>query len=141
MEKFKINTEQLYNSCTELIDCVSNTRQGFTKIYESSNRVMFENSKKMVVQLTSTELALRYKKISLYYRDNIVQFCTNGISYMNDVVYIPIFHDFSFYRISTEDELFQLSTVIDIKHITLSDIQKLNRLREYFDYLHLKNNI
>lgn len=141
MQKLKRYTKQLYNNCTELIDSIIPDRDKFVKIYESSDRVMFEGSEKRYVHLTSTELILRYKQISLYYRENIIQFCTNGISYMNDVVYIPTFHDYSFYRIGTEDELFQLSTLIDIKHITLQDIQKLNYIREYFDFRHLCNNV
>lgn len=141
MEKLKMYTMQLYNNCTELIDTVMSERSKFRKVHESSDRVMFEDSNKRFVHLTSTELVLRYKQISLYYRENIIQFCTNGISYMNDVVYIPIFHDYSFYRMGTEDELFQLSTVIDIKHITLQDIQNLNYLREYFDFKHLYDNV
>lgn len=141
MDKYKHYTEQLYNNCTELINSILTERAGFTKIYESLNRVLFEDSKQRVVHITSTELVLRYKQISLYYRDNIIQYCTNGISYVHDVVYIPIFHDYSFYSMSTEDDFFQLSTVVDMKHLTLSDIHKLNHLREYFDYLHLKDNI
>lgn len=141
MERFKVYTEQLYNNCTELIDNIGSTRTEFRLVHDSNSRAVFENNTKHFVHLTSTELTLRYKQISLYYRENIIQFCTNGVSYVNDVVYIPNFHDFSFYGLSTEDELFQLSTVIDIKHIRLKDIQKLNYLREYFDSVHLKNNV
>ena len=133
--------EQLYNNCTELIQTVDGRKRKFRNIYTSSTNALFEDDKKRVVYISNTELALEYENISIYYRDNIIQFCFNGISYMDDVVYIPIFHDYSFHHICTEDELFQLSTVIDMKNITLNDICNLNRIRDHFDYQYLKNNV
>lgn len=141
MEKFKKYTDTLYKKCTELIHSIACDKNKFRMIYSSSTQAFFEDRKHRSVAISSTELSLKKDDISVYYRDNIVQFCTNGISYMDDVVYIPIFYDYSFYKLCTEDDMFQLSTLIDIKNITLVDICNLNRIRDYFDFQYLKNNV
>ncbi|AZU98329.1 hypothetical protein SEPL_041 [Salmonella phage SE_PL] len=141
MDKFKQYTIQLYNNCTELIADVHRGRRKFRNIYESTQKVIFEDLAMRTVQLSSNELVLKFENISIYFRDNIIQFCLNQISYVHDVIYIPNNKDFSFYEIYSECDLFQLSTVVDTKLIRFEDIDLLNRIKSYFEYRHLENNI
>lgn len=140
MEKFKRYTEQLYNNCSELIAHTDNNRDKFINIYESSNMVLFECCGGYSVKLTTTEMTLQHNKLSLYFKDNIIQFSESTETYITDVIHIPNYLGYSFYRICTEDDLFQLSTMTDIKFLKVSDILQLNRLKEYFEYRYLKNN-
>lgn len=142
MENFNKDIGELYANCKKIISSIHNNRKKFINVYDSPDWVVFEDSpRSLVVNLTSTEMSLRYKNISLYYYDNIVQLCSRDKHYIVDLVYIPSSINYSFYSLDTDEDLFQLSTIIDIKWLTLDDIRILNRVREYFYYRFLKNNI
>lgn len=128
----------LYNNCTELITAIYNKKRNFKNVYETSNKIIYEDVSSRIVEMTSYEMVLKFKNTSIYFRDNIIQFCLNQFSYIHDVIYIPNNQDYSFYRISDECELFQLSTVIDTKMIRFEDIERLNRIKWHFDYQHLE---
>jgi len=138
--KYKKYTEQLYQYSSTLIAEVSCTRKTFKSIYETGNKIIYEDEHQRTVELSTCEMVLKHDNVSIYYRDNIIQFCANKISYIHDVIYIPNNQDFSFFSIGSEGELFQLSTIIDIKLIKFEDVVKLNNIKEYFEYRFLENN-
>lgn len=138
--KYQTYTTQLYNCCSNLITDVSLNKKQFKNIYETSNKIIFEDTNQRTAQISTCEMVLKHDNVSIYYRDNIIQFCANSISYIHDVIYIPNNQDFSFHTIGSEGDLFQLSTIIDTKLIKLEDIIGLNNIKEYFEYRFLSNN-
>lgn len=56
---------------------------------------------------------------------------SNGDCYRSDVIRIPESEDVTFFDIKTEEEFFQLSTLVDLSYLTFNDLVLLNTVREY----------
>lgn len=138
--KYKKYTEQLYKYSSKLIREVSCTKTNFKSIYETGNKIIYEDEHQRTVELSTCEVVLKHENVSVYYRDNIIQLCANKISYIHDVVYIPNNQDYSFFTLDNECDLFQLSTIVDIKQIKFEDIEALNNIKDYFEYRFIANN-
>lgn len=140
MEKYKRYTKQLYKFSSKLIRDVSKSKTKFKNIYETSHKIIYEDDSRRTIELNTCEMILKYNDIAVYYRENLIQLCANKISYIHDVVYIPNNQEFSFFSLTSECELFQLSTIVDTKLLQFEDISALNNIRDYFEIKFLSNN-
>lgn len=137
MEEFKTRIETLYKNSTELIKKINETRYAFKQDFETATFVGFCDSSGNGVTLSSTEMIIRSENISIYYKTNAIQYISVEMNklILNESIYIPNNLDYSFYSLGSESELFQLSTIVDTKNITMDFVQALNQIKEHFEYL------